>query len=173
MFPFFKRRSNPAAQEVPSLSEREKKRMDFDFHFLSDEGNKISIVVSDRSFIVINEKTVYSGEEQIIEVSIGKNTILVATDHPDFHRQLSYSMPLVRQKGNIFAFDTNGTLLWRIEDIVAEFRVAFNIAYIVSDKERADEAYRYNVELRDDHDYCVCATALAEYHLIDMTTKNW
>lgn len=137
---------------------------------LSNNGKKI--IVNSKG-VTIDGHSIYENlTEKIIQVAVGKNMILVVTDHPDFHRQLSYSMPLVRQKGNILAFDTSGNLLWRIEDIVSEFRVAFDIAYIVSDKERADEAYRYNVKLRDDHDYCVCGTALAEYHLIDMTTKK-
>ena len=103
----------------------------------SNNGKKI--IVNSKG-VTIDGHSIYENlTEKIIQVAVEKNMILVVTDHPDFHRQLSYSMPLVRQKGNILAFDTSGNLLWRIEDIVSEFRVAFDIAYIVSDKERAEK----------------------------------
>ena len=172
MLALFKRKSNLPSKKTPSLSEREKKRLNFDLHFLSDEGNKTSIVVSDRSSILIDGKTVYNSEEQIIEVAIGKNTILVATDHPEFHRPHPYSMPLTKQNGNVFALDMSGNLLWRIEDIVELFPDPFRGVWIIADKDREETERLYMVNLIDRHDYCVCSNFWGQNHLIDMTEKK-
>ena len=152
MLALFKRKSNLPSKKTPSLSEREKKRMNFDLHFLSDEDNKISIFVSDRSSILIDGKTVYNSEEQIIEVAIGKNTILVATDHPEFHRPHPYSMPLTKQNGNVFALDMSGNLLWRIEDIVELFPDPFRGVWIIADKDR-EETYFSAITALGEVDY--------------------
>ena len=147
--------------------------MHFSVKVLLENGKQIEFDdMNSKSFVSIDGKIIYNNEEQIIKVAIGKNTILVATDHPDLHHPHPYSMPLTKQKGNVFALDTNGNLLWRIEDIVELFPDPFDWLKIIADKDREETERMYMVNLIDRHEYCVCANSWGQYYLIDMTEKK-
>lgn len=140
---------------------------------LSESGKRIFINSDDPTYILVDGQFVLKKlEQKIIRVAIVKDTMIVLTDHQDLHRQLSYSMQPIHQKGNVFAMDTDGTLLWNIEEIIGPFRCAFSIAYVVSEKGRAQEEQTYKVKLEKDHDYLVCADRLDWHYLIDLTEKR-
>lgn len=146
---------------------------EFSISILSDGNKRIVIDSNNPTYILVDDHYILKGlESKMIRVTVVKDTIIVVTDHEDLHSRLSYSMPFVHKKGNVFAISTDGTLLWKIEDIIGDFRCAFTIAYVISEKDREHEEFLYHVKLKKDHDYLVCADALSEYFLIDLTDKQ-
>lgn len=142
-------------------------------NWLSERGRRVAINAYDPTYILVDGQFILKNlERKIINLVIVKDTMIVLTDHQDLHRQLSYSMQPIHQKGNVFAMDTDGTLLWNIEEIIGPFRCAFSIAYVVSEKGRAQEEQTYKVKLEKDHDYLVCADRLDWHYLIDLTEKR-
>lgn len=141
--------------------------------FISSDGKRIVIDPADPTYILIDNSFVLKEmKERIVKVSIIKDIILIITDHPELHRQgRTWEDPPV-QVGNIFAIDTSGNILWKIENLIPEFRMPFCGLYAFSEKDKREARSIFGVNCFTDHDYCVCYNGSSEYFVIDMTEKR-
>ena len=146
----------------------------FKFNIISYSGNRIVVNPFDPTYILVDDRFIVKGmKEKIIGVSVIKDTILIATDHPELHRPgRSWEDPPV-QVGNIFAMDTLGNTLWKIEDLIPQFRMPFCGLFALSEKDKQEIGCIFGIHGMEDHDLCVCFNDFSEYFLIDITVGKF
>lgn len=148
---------------------------DFRFGVISLSGKGIVIDPFDPTYVLVDDRFIIKEmKEKMIRVSIIKDTILIVKDHPELHRQgRTWEDPPV-QVGNIFAIDTTGTVLWKIEDLIPEFRMPFCGLYVVSEKDKQEAGTIFGASyFEGGHDFCVCFNDYSEYFLIDLTEPRF
>ena len=147
--------------------------------FLTDEFG-MNILTENRTSIYFDThfpKTIFvkhkriDMEEKILKCVVVRNTIVLLLDHCDLHLSThSWDKTTPFDGENLYALDTDGNILWKSKDLIADSKAAFDILYPASEKDPEDNLVWG--QLSPEIDYCVCANVYAQYYLIDLTNKR-
>lgn len=128
--------------------------------------NGLNFIFKDNT-LSINGKKVLNGEK-IIGVYIFDSCILTLTEDLDVYNKSPAESYSENRKGNVFAFDFNGDLLWSVNDLIDNIHFPFTLVYAV-DKERRKIFSDFGVVFHDDCEYCVCLDHGGDSLIIDLT----
>ena len=111
-------------------------------------------------------------KQKILKVAVIRNTIIILTDHEDHHRRHSWDIQAPFEGENLYAFDTEGNLLWRSKDLTQASKTAFCGVYGFSEKEKEAKYNMFLMDFDKTHDYCCCFNQMDQFFLIDLTEKK-
>ena len=150
----------------------------FSITILAEDGKSIFFNTEDTTRVVVrdgvNRPPNYIAKDlgKILKIAIVRNTIIVLTEHNDHHRQLSWDIQAPFEGENLYAFDTEGNLLWRSKDLTQASKTAFCGVYGFSEKEKEAKNNMFLIDLDKTHDYCCCFNQMDQFFLIDLTEKK-
>ena len=143
--------------------------MDFTV-MMTEDGHKISVFNDE---LLIDGKVPihpnYGTDYKVIGVYVIDRTVLIFTDHPCFHSRTRIEDLMNLKEGNVFAVTTAGELLWKIEDLICEFKFPFHAGYAVDKGKYELESKVFNSALDMRHEYFVFHTFFDAHYLVDLT----
>ena len=111
-------------------------------------------------------------ESQIISIAIMSEVIVIIAYDPDIYNSPASSYKEDR-RGNLFAYDFNGQLLWSIDDIINEkIHFPFSGGTIATCEAKESFSKWQNVSFVDGHEYYIAYNNADAHYIIDITDST-
>ena len=141
------------------------------FEWITENGKRVRFAYFFPDEFCIDKKSVKM-DADIRMIAVIRNTILVVTEH-DYLKKMDYERQPPFEGENLFAFDTDGNILWRSKDLISTSEAAFEAVRLFGELDKFGKENIFWGDLKPDHDYCLCVNANDRRFLVDLTEKKF
>ena len=141
------------------------------FEWITENGKRVRFAYFFSDEFCIDGKSVKM-DADIRMIAVIRNTILVVTEHEDL-KMMDYERQPPFEGENLFAFDTDGNILWRSKDLISTSEAAFEAVRLFGERDKLGKENILWGDLKPDHDYCVCNNANNRLFLVDLTENKF
>ena len=134
---------------------------------------EVDYVNLEKTFFKINGRDMQKEiNTSIHTLAVGSSAVLVVTDDPDLHNKSVSDSYRPNRIGNLMAFDANGDLLWRINDLYNDVHFPFCGGHFASKEEREHFSKWHQIDFDPNHEYFIGLTYADEHYIIDLTSQK-
>ena len=105
-------------------------------------------------------------------IAISKSYVIIVTDDPDLYNKSVIESYSPARQGNLIAYDLNGKIAWKINDLITDVHYPFNCGHLATAEDIDFFSKWYGVVFDTDHEYYIGLTTAEEHYIIDLTAKQ-